>query len=67
MSFDDTIYSQQPVAFVNEFNNDDVAQVFMSTLEMSIKEIYKKFKFPKNMIMPMHGKMVYDNSTLLHL
>ena len=45
--FDDTLYSQQPVTFVKEFNDDDVAQIFIDTLEKNIKEIYKRFKFPK--------------------
>ena len=31
------------------------------------KDIYKKFKFPKKMIMTMHEKMVYDNFTLCHI
>ena len=64
--FDDTLYSQQPVTFVKEFGDDDVAQIFMDTLEKNIKEIYNKFKFPKSMIMTMHDKMAYDNSTLCH-
>ena len=50
-----------------EFNDDDVAEIFMDTLEKDIKEIYKKFKFPKKMIMTMHDKIVYDNSTLSHI
>ena len=62
--FDDTLYSQQPVTFVKELNDDDVEQIFMDTLEKNIKEIYKKIKFPKKMTMNMHDKMVYDNSTL---
>ena len=45
--FDDTLYTQEPVTFVKEFNDDDVAQIFIDTLEKNIKEIYKKFKFPK--------------------
>ena len=65
--FDDTLYSQQPVTFVQEFNDDDVAQIFIDTLEKNIKEIYEKFKFPKSMIMIMHDKLVYDNSTLRHI
>ena len=65
--FDDTLYSQQPVTFVKEFNDDDVAQIFINTLEKNIKEIYKKFKFPKSMIMIMHDKLVYDNYTLCHI
>ena len=45
--FVETLYSQQPVTFVKEFNDNDVAQIFIDTLEKNIKEIYKKFKFPK--------------------
>ena len=45
--FDDTLYSQQLVTFVKEFNDDDVAQIFIDTLEKNLNEIYKKFKFPK--------------------
>ena len=39
--FDDTFYCQVPVAFVKERNDDDVAQIFIDTLEKNIKEIYK--------------------------
>ena len=45
--FDKTLYSQEPVTFVKEFNDDDVAQIFIDTLEKNIKDIYKKFKFSK--------------------
>ena len=65
--FDYTLYSQQPVAFVNEHNDDDVAQIFIDTLEKNIEDIYKKFKFPKSMTMTMHDKLVYDNSTFYHI
>ena len=65
--FDDTLYSQEPVIFVKENNDDDVAQIFIDTLEKNIKDIYKKCKFPKSMIMTMHDKLVYDNSTLCHI
>ena len=65
--FDDTLYSQEPVIFVKENYDDDVAQIFIDTLEKNIKDIYKKFKFPKIMIMTMYDKLVYDNSTLCHI
>ena len=65
--FDDTLYSQEPVTFVKEFNDDDVAQICIDTLNKNIKDIYKKFKFPKSMIMTMHDKLFYDNSTLCHI
>ena len=66
--FDDALYSQQPVTFVKEFNDDDVAQILIDTLEKNIKEIYKKkFTFPKNMIMSMQDKLIYNNSNLCHI
>ena len=39
--FNDTLYSQEPVNFVKEFNDDDVAQIFIDTIEKNIKDIYK--------------------------
>ena len=39
----------------------------MDTLERIIKEIYNKFKFPERMIMTVHDKSVYDNSTPCHI
>ena len=39
----------------------------MDTLERNIKDIHKKFKFPKDMIMTRHDKLVYDNSTHCHI
>ena len=65
--FDDSLYSPEPVTFVKEYNDDHVAQIFIDTLENNIKDIYKKFKFPKSMVMTMHDKMAYDNSTLCHI
>ena len=39
----------------------------MDTLENNIKDIYTKFKFPQNMIMTRHDKLIYDNSTNFHI
>ena len=65
--FYETRYSQQPVTFVKEFNDDDVMQIFIGTLEKNIKEIYDKFKFTKKMTMTMHDKLVYENSNLFYI
>ena len=65
--FDNSLYSQEPITFVPEFSDDDVAQIFLDTLEKNINEIYKKCKFQKSIIMTMHDKMAYDNSTLCHI
>ena len=64
-----TIHSilKNQLLFVKEFNADDIAQIFIDTLEKNITDIYKKFKFPKSMIMTMHDKLVYDNFTLCHI
>ena len=64
--FDDTLYSQEPVTFCKDHNNHDVAPIFIDTLEKNIKDIYKNVKFPKSMIMTMHDKTAYDNSTFCH-
>ena len=45
--FDDTLYSQEPVTFVKEYYDDDVAQIFIDTLEKNIKDIYKSLSSPK--------------------
>ena len=58
---------QLPVTFVKEFNDDNVVQIFIDTLEKNIKEIYKKFMFPNSMIMTINDKLVYDNSTRCHI
>ena len=45
--FDDTLYSQEQVTFVKEFNDDSVAQIFIYTLEKNIKDIYKSLSSQK--------------------
>ena len=37
--FDDALYSQQPVTFIKEFNDDVVALIFIGTLETNIKNV----------------------------
>ena len=64
--FNNALHSQQSVTFVKEFIDDDVAQIFIDTLEKNIKEIYIKIKFSKK-IMIKHDKLVYDNFTRCHI
>ena len=45
--FDDTLYSQEPVTFVKELNDDDVAQTFIDTLEKISKTFIKNLSFQK--------------------
>ena len=62
--FDDTLYSQEPITFAKEYNDDSIAQIFIDTLWKNINEIYKQFKFPKGMIMTMQDETDYVNFTL---
>ena len=45
--FNDTLFSRDTVTFVKDSEDDDVAHIFIETLEQNIEEIYKTFKFPK--------------------
>ena len=45
--FDEALYSQEAVTFVKEFSDDDVAQIFINTLEQNNKEIYKSLSSQK--------------------
>jgi hypothetical protein len=65
--FDDEIYSQEPVTFTAESEDDDVAQIFFDTLENNIKEIYNKFKFPKRMIFTADDKKKFEDATVCHI
>ena len=65
--FDDSVYAQQPVAFTAESEDDDVAQIFVDTLEENIKQIYKQFKFPKKMIFTKADAKMYSEATTCHI
>ena len=65
--FDDDLYSQAPVTFTAENEDDDVAQIFIDTLIENIKDIYKRFKFPKQMIFRKKDKELYDSATVCHI
>src|SRR5688572_17219211 len=65
--FDDDIYSQAPVTFTAENEDDDVAQIFIDTLIENVKDIYNRFKFPKRMIFKRKDKELYDSATVCHI
>ena len=65
--FDDKVYSQEPVAYTAVSKDDDVAQIFVDTLEENIKRIYKKFKFPKEMLYTDEDEEIYIASTICHI
>ena len=65
--FDDSVYSQDPVIFTKESEQDDVAQIFVNTLEENIRKIYQKFRFQKKMIFGPEDRKVYEKSTHCHI
>ena len=65
--FDDSVYSQEPVIFTKESEQDDVAQIFVNTLEENIRDIYQKFRFQKKMIFGPEDRKVCEKSTHCHI
>ena len=65
--FDDSVYSQDPVIFTKESEQDDVAQIFVNTLEENIRDIYQEFRFQKKMIFGPEDQKVYEKSTHCHI
>jgi hypothetical protein len=65
--FDDNVYSQEPVIYTAQRDDDDIAQLFVNTLEDNIKRIYNKFKFKKRMIFTTMESENYNASTVCHI
>jgi len=65
--FDDDIYSQEPITFTVENENDDVAQIFVDMLEEDIKRIYRRFKFSKEMVFTKKDKKEYIKAKTCHI
>src|SRR5271156_816226 len=65
--FDDAVYSQEPVVFTAKSENDDVAQIFVDTLEENIKQIYKQFKFKEKMIFTEVDAEMYSDANTCHI
>ena len=65
--FDDSVYSQEPVIYTKQSEEDDVAQIFVNTLEENIRDIYQKFRFQKKMIFGPEDQKVCKKSTHCHI
>ncbi len=65
--FDDNVYTQEPVMYTKKSEDDDIAQIFVDTLEENMKKIYHKFKFEKTMIFGSKEQKIYDCSTKCHI
>ena len=64
---DNDIYSQKPVSYTAKSKNDDVAKIFVDSLESDIKRIYKKFSFPKKMMFDKEDEDMYNAATTCHI
>ena len=61
--FDDSLYDQDPVHYSKKSDDDNVAQIFVNSLDETVKKIYEKFKEPKKMIFTDEDKENYEKST----
>src|SRR6218665_1032907 len=66
-SFDDSVYSHEPVSYTAESEDDDIAQKFLDSLEENIKQIYSRSKFIKKMIFTKEDARNFKAATLLYL
>jgi len=53
--------------FTAEDEDDDVARVFIDSLEEEIIEIYNRFKFPQKMIFTKEDAKNYNAATTCHI
>src|SRR6218665_1817099 len=65
--FDDSLYQQDPVTYTANSEDDDVARVFVDSLEETIKQIYNQFKFPKKMIFNSNDRKNFKSATSCHI
>ena len=65
--FDDKMYSQEPVTFSAQSENNDVAQIFVDKLKEDIRRIYKLFQLPKRMIFTAADKKKFIEATTCHI
>ena len=65
--FDDNLLSPKLVKYTAESPNDNVPQLFIESLEEDIKDIYNRFKIPKEMVMTAEDEINYIHATQCHI
>ena len=63
--FDDNLFEPVLVQYTAKSPDEDVTKSFIISLENSIKDIYKKFKFKKNLVWTKKDKKSYKKSYTL--
>ncbi|XP_072048278.1 uncharacterized protein [Amphiura filiformis] len=61
--FDDSLYRQDPVVYTKRSEDEDVAQIFVERLEEDIRRIYRRFKFPQNMVFDQRERAIFAESS----
>ncbi|XP_065645675.1 uncharacterized protein LOC136076133 [Hydra vulgaris] len=62
-----TMQFSSPVTFTASSETDDVAQIFVDSLQEDIKKIYDMIKFSKKMIFTNKNKYDFDEATECHI
>ena len=65
--FSDDVYKHEPVSYVAESDDVNVAGRFVETLEAHVKKIYRQFKFPESMIFTKVDEKRYKRETKCHI
>ncbi|XP_072014272.1 uncharacterized protein [Amphiura filiformis] len=65
--FDDSLYKQDPVVYTKRSEDEDVAQIFVERLEEDIRRIYRRFKFPQNMVFDQRERAIFVESSDCHI
>ncbi|XP_072028310.1 uncharacterized protein [Amphiura filiformis] len=65
--FDDSLYRQDPVVYTKRSEDEDVAQIFVERLEEDIRRIYRRFKFPQNMVFDQRERAIFAESSDCHI
>ena len=65
--FDDNLFEPILVKHTAKLPDEDITKSFINSLEDSIKDIYKKFKFQKNLIWTKKDERSYKKATHCHI
>ena len=60
--FDETIWSQDPVVYKAESEEEDVRQIFVEMLERDIRRIHEEFDFAKTMIFTKEDRKEFEKA-----
>ena len=63
----DSLYQQDSVTYTVKSEVDDVAKVFVDSLEDTINQIYNQFTFPKKMIFYSNDRKNFKAATSCHI